>query len=52
MNSANRRFQFLYAGVRAALDLPLCKQCEPALHLVEPGSMRGSEVQMVARSFM
>ena len=45
---ADRRFEFLYAGVRTALDLPLCKQCEPAFHLVEPGGVRGSEVQVIS----
>jgi hypothetical protein len=49
---SNRCFQFLNTLVRAALDLSLCKQSEPALDLVEPRSMRGSEVQMVARSFL
>ncbi len=29
-------FQFLDAGVRAALNLPLREQCEPSLDLVEP----------------
>lgn len=29
-------FQFLHAGVRAALDLSFGEQCEPTLDLVEP----------------
>jgi len=38
--------------VRAALDLALGEQCEPALDLVEPRGMRGGEVQMVSRPFL
>jgi len=32
----DRSFQFLDAGMRAALDLSLGEQCEPSLDLVEP----------------
>ena len=44
--------QLGHTAMRTALDLPLGEQGEPALDLIEPGSMRRSEVQMVARSFL
>jgi hypothetical protein len=45
-------FQLLNASVRAALDLALGEECEPALDLVEPGGMRGGEVQMIPGAFL
>src|SRR3984893_12485761 len=42
-------FQFTHAVVRTSFDLALGQQSEPALHLIQPGSMRGSRVQMVPR---
>ena len=49
---ADRCFEFLHAGVRAALDLSLCKEREPAFYLVEPRGMRGSKVQVISCSFL
>ena len=40
--------QFRHAGVRAALNLSLREQGKPALHLIEPGTIGGREVQVVA----
>ncbi len=45
-------FQFLDTAVRGTLNLALCKQCEPALDLVEPGSKDGGKVQMIARPLL
>jgi len=45
-------FQFGYAAMGAALDLPLGKQCEPAFDLIEPGGMGGGEVQMIPRPLL
>src|ERR1019366_2618276 len=42
-------FEFLDTAVRGTLNLALCKQCEPAFDLVEPRSMGGGKVQMIAR---
>ena len=41
-------FKLFDAAMRTTFDLPLGEQCEPTLDLVEPGGVRGSEVQMVA----
>ena len=43
--------QRAHALMAAAFDLALGEQGEPAFHLIEPGGMGGSEVEMVARSF-
>jgi hypothetical protein len=45
-------FQFGYAAVRTALDLPLGEQCEPALDLIEPRGLGGGEVQMIPQSLL
>src|SRR6267143_2301900 len=45
----DRGFQFTHAVVRTSFDLALGQQSEPALHLIQPGAMRGSKVQMVPR---
>ena len=39
------------AVMAAAFDLALGEQSKPAFHLVEPGGMSRSEVEMVAWSF-
>src|SRR6516225_2262147 len=41
--------QFVHAAMDAALDLLVGEQREPALHLVEPGSAGGREMQVIAR---
>ena len=43
--------QFLDATVDAAADLALCQKREPALDLIEPRGVRGSEVEVIARPF-
>src|SRR5439155_10858140 len=35
--------QFPHAVVRTSFDLALGQQSEPALHLIQPGAVRGSE---------
>ena len=45
-------FQFLNTAMRGTLNLALCKSCKPALDLVEPGSMGGGKVQMIARPLL
>ena len=45
------RDQCADAVMAATFDLTLGEQDKPALHLIEPRGMGGSEVEMVARSF-
>ena len=40
----DRAFQLAHAVVRTSLDLALRQHGEPALHLIQPGTVRGSEV--------
>ena len=49
---ADSAFQLGNTAMRATLDLPLGEQGEPALDLIEPGGMRGSEAQIIPRSFL
>ena len=43
--------ELLDTAMDAALDLLVGEQREPALHLVEPGSAGGREMQVIARVF-
>ena len=45
------RLQFLDAAVNTAADLALGQKREPALDLIEPGGVGGSEVKVIARPF-
>ena len=45
------RLQFLDAAVNTAADLALGQKREPALDLIEPGGVGGSEVEVIARPF-
>ena len=43
------QLQFLDAAMNAAADLALGQKREPALDLIEPGGVGGSEVEVIAR---
>ena len=51
IKAATGRLQFLDATVDAAADLALGQKREPALDLIEPGGVGGSEVEVIARPF-
>src|SRR2546426_2488335 len=45
----DRTFQLAHAVVRPSLDLALRQHGEPALHLIQPETVSGAEVQTIAR---
>ena len=45
---SNRPLQFLHAVMRATFNLALAQESKPALDLVEPGTVRGSKMQVVS----
>jgi hypothetical protein len=45
----NSCLEVLHAVMRAAFDLSLAQKCKPAFDLVDPGTVCGSEMQVIAR---
>lgn len=43
----NLGFKLSHTGMRPAPNLPLGQQAEPPLDHIEPGAVRGREVQMM-----